>query len=67
MIKDSNYMGDWGKIIPVNENVHISQTNQNAYEGTGAHVTTKIQGTQVKVHDYFDANGNFLRTDFGKW
>lgn len=59
-------IGDWGKLIPVNNDVHITQTNENAYVGSGVHVTTNISGTQIKVHDYFDANGNFKKTDFGK-
>jgi hypothetical protein len=65
-MEKSDYMGNWGKLIPVNPDVHITQTNENANVGNGVHVTTNIPGTQVKVHDYFDANGNYLGTGFGK-
>ena len=59
-------LGDWGKLIPVNDNVHITQTNAISDEGKGAHVTTNIPGERIKVRDYFDANGNFDRTNFAK-
>lgn len=65
-INDSSNMGDWGKKIPVNSNSHITQTNSNSYDGRAAHVTTNIPGTGTKIHDRFDANGNFTGTDWTK-
>ena len=65
-IDGSEKMGDWGKKIPTNLiNVHISQTNSNARDGPGDHVTTEIPGENAKVHDYFDENGNYIGTGFG--
>lgn len=65
-IYGSQPLGDWGKMTPTNqENVHITQTNKNAREGLGVHVTTDVPGTQGKTHDYFDSNGNFKRSDVG--
>lgn len=55
----SDNMGDWGKKTDVNDNVHISQTNDNARVGSGAHVTTNIPGTGGSQRDYFDSNGNY--------
>ena len=65
-IENTEKMGDWGKKIPVSENTHISQCNDQARDGRGVHVTTNISGTQVKVHDYFDENGNDTGSHFGK-
>ena len=65
-IEGTEIMGNWGKKIPVNEYVHITQTNDSSREGKGVHITTNILGTQAKAHDYFDAYGNFLGSDFGK-
>ncbi len=59
-------LGDWGKKTPVNENSHITQTNHNSRDGSGVHVTTDIPGTNIKVHDRFDANGNSLGNNFAK-
>lgn len=58
-------LGNWGKLIEVNSSIHITQTNSNAND-KGAHVSTCIPGTQVKVRDYFDANGNYQGSSFGK-
>lgn len=58
--------GRLGEKSPVNNNVHITQTNQNAQVRHGAHVTTNISGTQAKVHDFFDSNGNHTGSGFGK-
>jgi len=57
---------NWGKMIEVNNTTHITQTNSNAKVGEGAHVSTCIPGTQVKVRDYFDSNGNYKGSSFGK-
>ncbi len=62
--KDSKNLGNWGKMTPVNDSSHITQTNSNADAGLGAHVTTNIPGMPLKVHDFFDANGNYLGSDF---
>jgi hypothetical protein len=59
-------LSNWGKMTEVNNTTHITQTNSNAKVGKGAHVSTCIPGTQAKVRDYFDANGNYLRSSFGK-
>jgi hypothetical protein len=66
-IDGSQHMGNWGKKIPtVQESIHLTQTNKNALIGEGAHVTANIKGTPLKVHTFFDANGNFKGSDFGK-
>ena len=56
-------LGDWGKMVPVNESgsIHITQTNINSRDKLGAHVTTQKGG--ASIHDSFDANGNFLGSD----
>jgi len=59
-------LGSWGKISEVNNSTHITQTNANAKVGKGVHVSTCIPGTQVKVRDYFDANGRYQGSSFGK-
>jgi len=59
-------LGNWGKMTVVNNTTHLTQTNSNANVGKGAHVSTCIPGTQVKVRDYFDANGNYQGSSFGK-
>ena len=65
-IKGTEKMGDWGKMIPVNDTAHITQTNDQARDGSGAHVTTNIPGENAKVRDYFDSTGNYTGTGFGK-
>ncbi len=66
-IDGTEKMGDWGKKSPTNlPNVHITQTNENSRDGEAAHVTTNIPGTQFKVHDRFDKEGNYTESDFGK-
>ena len=66
-IDGTEKMGDWGKKVPTHlPNVHITQTNKKARDAQGGHVTTNIPGTQAKVHDKFDANGNYLGSSFGK-
>ncbi len=65
-IKGTEYLGDWGKMIPVSDTTHVTQTNENSRDGRAVHVTTNIPGTSVKVHDRFDENGNYLGSDFGK-
>jgi len=59
-------LGNWGGMSEVNNHTHITQTNSNANVGVGAHISTCISGTQVKVRDYFDATGNYLNSSFGK-
>lgn len=62
----SKSLGDWGKMTPVSSdddsNVHITQTNENSNDGTGAHVTTQVG--DVSVHDYFDQDGNYNGSDY---
>lgn len=66
-IEGTEYVGDWGKKIPIDlKKTHILQTNDNARDGQAAHVTTNITGTQVKVHDRFDSSGNYLGSNFSK-
>ena len=65
-IDNTKTLGNWGKKSPVTENIHITQTNNQARDGKGVHVTTNISGTQAKVHDYFDEQGNFSGSGFGK-
>jgi len=66
-IKGTGKLGDWGKKIPTNQNnVHITQTNQNSKDGEGAHITTNIPGTKAKVHDRYDSKGNYKGSNFGK-
>lgn len=65
-IEGTEKMGDWGKKIPSSDNSHLTQTNENSRDGEGAHVTTNIPGTSVKVHDRYDAEGNYLGSNFGK-
>ncbi|MGM0486167.1 MAG: hypothetical protein ACQESR_05325 [Planctomycetota bacterium] len=65
-IEGTQPLGDWGKKIPVNDNVHITQTNATSRDGLGVHITTNIPGEQVKVHDRFDAKGNYLGSNFGQ-
>jgi len=57
-------LGNWGRMFEVNENVHITQTNDNSRDGKGSHVTTCIKGTPIKIHDSFDAEGNFFGSDY---
>ena len=61
---DTKDLGNWGRMFEVNDNIHITQTNENSFDGRGAHVTTCIKGTPIKIHDSFDACGNFLGSDF---
>lgn len=42
--------------------IHITQTNGNAYEGEGAHVTTQTNGELFR--DYYDGNGNYKKSDY---
>ena len=63
-IKETEKLGNWGKKIPVNENVHITQTNSESRDGKAVHITTNIPGTSIKVHDRFDKDGNYLRNNF---
>ena len=66
-IDGTEKMGDWGKKIPTHlPDSHVTQTNKNARDGEGAHVTTNIPGTPLKVHDRFDKDGNYKGSDFGK-
>ncbi len=65
-IQGTEYMGDWGKKVPVNDLSHLSQTNDRARDGVGAHVTDDIQGQPVCVHTRFDDKGNSLGTGFGE-
>lgn len=55
---------NWGNLTPVNRDVHITQTNLNSRDGLAAHVTTNIPDLPVKVHDRFDANGNYQGNNF---
>lgn len=57
-------LGDWGVMIPSDSNPHFTFTNENSHEGPGFHVTTQIGGVPggVSVRDYFDNQGNHLRT-----
>lgn len=61
---DAKDLGTWGRMFEVNDNIHITQTNENSNDGKGAHVTTCFNGIPVKIHDSFDAEGNFLGSDF---
>lgn len=63
-IDGAKNLGDWGRLIPVTNNVHITQTNDLSQDGLAVHVTTKIAGMRLKVHDRFDAYGNYLGSDF---
>lgn len=65
-IPGTKKLGDWGKMVPASENSHITQTNVNSHDGYAAHVTTQIPDTSAKVHDYFDSEGNYLRSSFGQ-
>lgn len=65
-IDGAEKMDDWGKKTPINDNSHISQTNSNSRDGEGTHVTTNISGTNAKVHDRFDSDGNYIGTNYGK-
>lgn len=65
-IEGTKRMGDWGKLIPVNQNQHISQTNVNARDGYAVHITTNIPGTNFKVHDRLDSGGDYLKSNFAK-
>jgi hypothetical protein len=56
-------MGDWGKRTDF-ERGHVTQTNDNARDGSGVHVTTQIERTSVR--DYFDKNGNYERSTWGE-
>ncbi|MDX1358964.1 MAG: hypothetical protein R3232_09055 [Clostridia bacterium] len=71
----SNFNGDgsknlgngantWGRMTPVNNSgsIHITQTNQNAGIGQGAHVTTQTNGQSFR--DYFDKDGNYKGSDY---
>lgn len=66
MIDGTKPLGDWGKMTPVNDSgsLHITQTNNNARDGFGVHVTTQVGG--ISIHDHFSPNGDFLKTTFGK-
>ena len=69
LISESNpdlLASDWGKKIPASDNSHITQTNSDSRDGSGNHVTTNIPGTNAKVHDRFDSNGNYTGSNFGK-
>lgn len=57
---------DWAKIIPVNNDSHVTQTNNISRDGYAVHITNNIRGTQAKVQDRFDASGNYLGSNFGK-
>ena len=59
-------MGNWGKLIPVNDNTHVTQTNKVSRDGYGVHITTGIPNSGVKVHDRFDSLGNYLGNNFAK-
>ena len=63
-IPGSEYMGTWGKKTPVNDDVHITQTNWFARDPFEAHITTNIRGESACVHDRFDGNGNFMGSSF---
>jgi len=65
-IKGTELLGNWGKKTPVNENVHITQTNSNSRDGEGVHITTEIPGSPIKIHDRFDKDGNYLGSNFAK-
>ncbi len=65
-IEGTKDLGIWGKLIPVNDSCHITQTNQSSHDGYATHVTTEVPSLPVKVHDRFDANGNYLGSDFAK-
>lgn len=65
-IEGTKKLGDWGKMIPVSNNQHVTQTNINSYDGLSFHNTLNISETPFKVHDRFDKNGNFLSSDFSK-
>lgn len=62
---ETKELGNWGKMIEVNETSHITQTNENAVVGKGFHVSTCIPGTPIKVRDFFDDGGDFIETSFG--
>jgi hypothetical protein len=59
-------LGNWGGMSTINNSTHITQTNSKANFGVGAHVSTCISGTQVKIRDYFDATGNHINSSFGR-
>ena len=65
-IEGTEHLGDWGKMIPVNDQVHFTQTNANSGDGLGMHVTTDIPGEQIKVQDRFDENGKYFGSNFAK-
>jgi hypothetical protein len=57
-------LGNWGKMYEVNNFTHITQTNTNSSDGLGAHISTCVPGTPIKIHDFFDRNGNYLGNDY---
>ena len=65
-IEGTQGMGNWGKKIPVNGTQHISQTNVNASDGYGVHITTGIPGMGIKIHDRLDSGGNYLGNNFAQ-
>ena len=64
IINKSKNLGDWGRFTPVNASgsIHITRTNNNAFVGSGAHVTTQYGGDSYRT--FFDSNGNFIGNDF---
>ena len=66
-IRGAEGLGNWGKKIPTSlDNVHVTQTNKNSDDGRAVHITTNILGTKAKVHDRYDAAGNYLGSNFGE-
>ena len=65
-IEGTKYLGSWGKMIPVNDTQHITQTNISSDDGKGVHITQNISGTPSKVQDRFDSQGNYLGSNFAK-
>ncbi len=63
-IEGSKPLGEWGKLIPVTRFSHITQTNASSADGNAFHITTDIPETPMKLHDKFDAQGNYLGFDF---
>lgn len=65
-IDGTKKLGNWGKFIPVSSSIHITQTNSESNDGIGVHITTDISGLPVKLHDRYNANGNYLGSSFAK-
>ena len=65
-IEGTKAMGNWGKLIPVNEQSHITQTNDNSRDGQAVHITWNVPGEQAKLHDRFTSEGVFVGTDIAK-